>query len=227
MSFTNILKCPLVFERSCCGWVSEFRGMVHVQAPVAPGVLRPGAAGSEVSSALLGIWYRPRVGGAQRRGNACRSTSCLTVVLNPLLAGMISALKAGICAFSAVLGKTKGHFFLTDCKPQPREWSENYTKLCLLIGAVRYLLFPPTPHTPPQLTCFKSFFFWPPACCLRKVRFFQASENQKLWVYQAPQYRLKHTVNRRRSAVTDYSCSYHMWIWEPSQPGQRWELEKL
>lgn len=95
--------------------------MVHVQAPVAPGVLKPGAAGSEVSSALLGILYRPRVGGAQRIGNACRSTSCLTVVLNPLLAGMISALKAGICAFSAVLGKTKGHFFSTDCKPQPRE----------------------------------------------------------------------------------------------------------
>lgn len=63
--------------------------MGHDQAPVSPAVLRPGAAGSEVSVAPAGHLACPGVEEAQKMRNACSSTSCLTVVLNPLLTGMV------------------------------------------------------------------------------------------------------------------------------------------
>lgn len=46
------------------------------------------------------------------------------------------------------------------------------------------------------------------------------SKSQKLRVFHTAQYRLKHTVDRRCSAVTNDSCSYRRWTGEPSQPGQ-------
>lgn len=56
-------------------------------------------------------------------------------------------LKAGICAFSAVLGKMEKFFcfvlFFSECKCQRRKWSENYTKQSLPSDTARHLLCPP------------------------------------------------------------------------------------
>ena len=100
----NSLKCPSVFKCSCCRWVSEFQAMVHVPALVAPDVLRPGAAGSEVSSAPAGHLVPTQGWGSPENGE------CLQAHQQPDSSPKSSTrrdgfnLKAGICAFSAVLG---------------------------------------------------------------------------------------------------------------------------
>ena len=55
---------------------------------------------------------------------------------------------------------------------------------------------------------------------LSKSQVCPSSVGQKLRVFHTAQYRLKHTVDRRCSAVTNDSCSYRRWTGEPSQPGQ-------
>lgn len=102
-----------VFACCCRGRISKLQGTVPVRAPVASAVPRPGVAGSEMSSAPAGhLVPVSRVAGAQRIGGACRSLSCRTVVPNAPLSDDFSR-KAGICEFSAVLGKLKGLFFFS------------------------------------------------------------------------------------------------------------------
>lgn len=46
-------------------------------------------------------------------------------------------------------------------------------------------------------------------------------ESETLRVFCLPPYLLKRIVSRRRCVGTNYSCSYYMWVWVPSQTGQK------
>ena len=64
--------------------------MVHVQVLVAPGVRRPGAAGSEVSSAPAGHLVPTQGWGSPENGECLQAHQLPDSVLNLLPTGMVS-----------------------------------------------------------------------------------------------------------------------------------------
>lgn len=123
LSFTNILKCPAVFECNCRGWVSEFWRMC-MSRPRAHAVLRQeqlgrGELGPCWASCSSWGW------GGPENGKCLYVLQLPAVVLTLYWQGWFEPKGWGLCILSCSSGENERIFLKkTDCKPQLRKQSE-------------------------------------------------------------------------------------------------------